>query len=61
MLGTKQQTNLVQKMAISEFPKSENDANSSRYWRNTDRDRNATRATLGEGLAVSAFPLYVPV
>jgi hypothetical protein len=25
------------------------------------RDRNAVRATLGEGLSVSAFPLYVPV
>ncbi|MGH8491257.1 MAG: hypothetical protein ACREXS_20935 [Gammaproteobacteria bacterium] len=25
------------------------------------RDRNATRATLGKGLSVSAFPLYVPV
>src|SRR5215813_6163012 len=25
------------------------------------RDRGAARATLGEGLAVSAFPLYVPV
>jgi hypothetical protein len=23
--------------------------------------RNTTRATLGKGLAVSAFPLYVPV
>jgi len=23
--------------------------------------RNTARATLGEGLAVSAFPLYVPV
>ena len=27
----------------------------------TGRDRNAARATLGEGLAVSAFPLSVPV
>jgi len=27
---------------------------------NTSRDRNAARATLGKGLAVSAFPLYVP-
>jgi len=25
------------------------------------RDRGTARATLGEGLAVSAFPLYVPV
>jgi hypothetical protein len=25
------------------------------------RDRGAARATLGEGLSVSAFPLYVPV
>jgi hypothetical protein len=25
------------------------------------RDRNAARATLGEGLSVSAFPRYVPV
>ena len=25
------------------------------------RDRTAVRATLGKGLAVSAFPLYVPV
>jgi hypothetical protein len=25
------------------------------------RDRSTARATLGEGLAVSAFPLYVPV
>ena len=25
------------------------------------RDRNTARATLGRGLAVSAFPLYVPV
>jgi len=25
------------------------------------RDRNAARATLGNSLAVSAFPLYVPV
>ena len=25
------------------------------------RDRNTARATLGEGLAVSAFPRYVPV
>ena len=25
------------------------------------RDRNTTRATLGEGLAVSVFPRYVPV
>ena len=25
------------------------------------RDRNTARLTLGEGLAVSAFPLYVPV
>jgi hypothetical protein len=25
------------------------------------RDRNAARATLGHGLAVSAFPRYVPV
>jgi hypothetical protein len=24
-------------------------------------DRGTARATLGEGLAVSAFPLYVPV
>ena len=30
-------------------------------WALGDRDRNAARATLGEGLAVSAFPLYVPV
>ena len=28
---------------------------------NASRDRNAARATLGKGLAVSAFPLYVPV
>jgi hypothetical protein len=27
----------------------------------TGRDRGTARATLGEGLAVSAFPLYVPV
>jgi len=25
------------------------------------RDRNTTRATLGQSLSVSAFPLYVPV
>ena len=25
------------------------------------RDRGTARATLGKGLAVSAFPLYVPV
>jgi len=25
------------------------------------RDRNTARATLGQGLAVSAFPRYVPV
>ena len=25
------------------------------------RDRDTARATVGEGLAVSAFPLYVPV
>jgi len=25
------------------------------------RDRGTARATLGQGLAVSAFPLYVPV
>jgi hypothetical protein len=25
------------------------------------RDRGTARATLGEGLSVSAFPLYVPV
>jgi hypothetical protein len=28
---------------------------------NSGRDRGTARATLGEGLAVSAFPLYVPV
>jgi Zn ribbon nucleic-acid-binding protein len=27
----------------------------------TGRDRGTARATLGKGLAVSAFPLYVPV
>jgi Mn2+/Fe2+ NRAMP family transporter len=27
----------------------------------TGRDRGTARATLGEGLSVSAFPLYVPV
>jgi hypothetical protein len=25
------------------------------------RERNTARATLGKGLSVSAFPLYVPV
>jgi hypothetical protein len=30
-------------------------------WRSRGRDRNAARATLGEGLSVSAFPRYVPV
>jgi hypothetical protein len=28
---------------------------------NLSRDRNTARATLGKGLAVSAFPRYVPV
>ena len=28
---------------------------------NIGRDRDAARLTLGKGLAVSAFPLYVPV
>jgi len=28
---------------------------------NSSRDRNAASATLGKGLAIPAFPLYVPV
>ena len=35
-----------------------------RTWQLMDRhcrDRNTARATLGKGLAVSAFPRYVPV
>src|SRR5262249_56316858 len=32
------------------------------HWGDVDRwDRSTARATLGKGLAVSAFPLYVPV
>jgi hypothetical protein len=30
-------------------------------WQAKGRDRGTARATLGKGLAVSAFPLYVPV
>jgi predicted transcriptional regulator len=35
--------------------------NPTQEWRSLSRDRNTTRATLGRSLAVSAFPLYVPV
>ena len=31
------------------------------YWCSRGRDRDTARATLGQGLAVSAFPRYVPV
>jgi hypothetical protein len=34
---------------------------SANGWELWGRDRNAARATLGEGLSVSAFPRYVPV
>ena len=46
------------------------DTKRARYWREestfshcfgTHRDRNVARATLGKSLAVSAFPLYVPI
>jgi hypothetical protein len=37
----------------------ETDANFTIEWKG--RDRGTARATLGEGLSVSAFPLYVPV
>ena len=36
-------------------------ADAVRYTFIVGRDRGTARATLGNGLAVSAFPLYVPV
>ena len=37
------------------------DTNGNTFDLDIGRDRNTARATLGKGLAVSAFPRYVPV